>query len=160
MKRIIVVTGGVSSGKSAWAERRALELSPTPMYVATARPDGMEERIEAHRARRGEEWTVVEEPLRLGSVAVSGVAMVDCVTLWLTNLLLAGEADKAEDELAKLLAQDATLIFVTNEVGLGGVPENALARRFADLQGRVNQFLADRADEVTMVVSGIPIKIK
>ncbi len=168
MRRIILITGGQSSGKSLHAEQRALELSPEPIYVATARAEGMEDRIRSHRARRGPGWTTVEEPLRLGRLDITGrVAVVDCVTLWLTNLLLENESNTVDElvaaarsELNALAATDATCIFVTNEVGLGGVAGSALARDFADLQGRVNQFLAARADEVTLVVSGIAVKIK
>ncbi len=168
MRRIILITGGQSSGKSLYAEQRALELSPEPVYVATARAEGMEARIDRHRARRGPGWTTIEEPLRLGHLDLTGrVALIDCVTLWLTNLLLETESNPvavvfaaAERELNTLTAHPATYIFVTNEVGLGGVAASALARDFADLQGRVNQLLAARADEVTLVVSGIPVKIK
>jgi adenosylcobinamide kinase/adenosylcobinamide-phosphate guanylyltransferase len=168
VKRIILITGGQSSGKSLYAERRALESAPDPVYLATARAEGMEERVQRHRARRGPEWTTVEEPLRLGAHDFMGrVVLVDCVTLWLTNLLIdRGTPDveaaraAAESELNRFTAPDAVYIFVTNEVGLGGVADNALARAFADLQGRINQYIAARADEVTMVVSGIPVKIK
>ncbi len=177
MRRIILITGGQSSGKSLHAEGRALELSPAPVYVATARAAGMEDRIERHRARRGPEWTTIEEPLRLGGIGRAGepgrldlagrVVLIDCVTLWLTNMLLDAASNTLDDvvaaaerELDALTATDATYIFVTNEVGLGGVAASALARDFADLQGRVNRFLAARADEVTLVVSGIPVKIK
>jgi len=186
MKRTILITGGQSSGKSLVAERLALELSPAPVYVATARTAGMEERIVRHRARRGPEWTTVEEPLRLGRLALAGrVVLIDCVTLWLTNLMMDAVPEFADghgasrfadgathaldlgaleaaaaDELARFTAPDATYIFVTGEVGLGGVSPNAFARAFADLQGRVNQRLAAAADTVTLVVSGIPITIK
>ena len=169
MRRIILITGGQSSGKSLHAEQRALELSPAPVYIATARNGGMEDRIEAHRARRGPEWTTIEEPLRLGSLDLTGqVALIDCVTLWLTNMMLdaepAGAVDgvvsAAEKEIGSLTTHPATYIFVTNEVGLGGVATNPLARDFADIQGRVNRFLATIADEVTLVVAGIPVKIK
>ncbi len=167
-KRIILVTGGQSSGKSLYAERRALELAGDPVYIATARVEGMEERVCRHRARRRPEWTTVEEPLRLGGLDLTGrVVLVDCVTLWLTNLLLGpGTPDveaariAAESELELFTSRDAVYIFVTNEIGLGGVADNALARRFADLQGSINQYIAARADEVTLVVSGIPVRIK
>ena len=175
MRRIILITGGQSSGKSLHAEQRALELSPAPVYIATARNEGMEDRIEAHRTRRGPEWTTIEEPLRLGNLDLTGqVALIDCVTLWLTNMMLdaepAGAVDgvgvvdgvvsAAEKEIGSLTTHPATYIFVTNEVGLGGVATNPLARDFADIQGRVNRFLATIADEVTLVVAGIPVKIK
>ncbi len=135
----------------------------------------MEERVCHHRARRGPEWTTVEEPLRPGGLEFTGrVVLLDCVTLWLTNLFFEAEAAGAdspeaaaetarnvsEAEFERLTASDATYIFVTNEVGLGGVAPDSVARAFADLQGHVNQFIAARADEVTLVVSGIPVKIK
>lgn len=169
MKRIILITGGQSSGKSLHAERRALELTSSPIYVATARVgDGeMGERVRRHRERRGPGWTTVEEPLHLGRLELPGrVVLVDCVTLWLSNLLfdLDGDIDdarrRAEQELERFTAHDAAYIFVTNEIGLGGVAADALARGFADLQGRINQHIAARADEVTLVVSGIALKIK
>ncbi len=168
-KQIILITGGQSSGKSLYAERRALELTPEPVYVATALAEGMEERVRRHRDRRGPGWTTLEEPLRLGRLDLAGrVVLVDCVTLWLTNLMfetgdppdIEAARAAAEREFEEFTARDATYIFVTNEVGLGGVAENALARSFADLQGTVNQFIAARADEVVMVMSGIPVKIK
>lgn len=173
MKRIILITGGQSSGKSRHAERMALELSSEPVYVATARAEGMEERVKRHRERRGPGWTTVEEPLRLGRLDFTGrVVLVDCVTLWLTNLFFEVGAETnpeaafriarhaAVQEFEGFTAHDAVYILVTNEVGLGGVAENTLARDFADLQGGINQYIAARADEVTLVVSGIPVKIK
>jgi adenosylcobinamide kinase/adenosylcobinamide-phosphate guanylyltransferase len=169
MRRIILITGGQSSGKSLYAERRALELSPEPVYVATALAEGMEERVKRHRARRGPEWTTIEEPVKLGRLDLAGrVVLIDCVTLWLTNLLFSTgnppdfEVARATAgrELEQFTAREAVYIFVTNEVGLGGVADNALARSFADLQGTVNQLIAELADEVVMVVSGIQVKIK
>ena len=170
-KQIILITGGQSSGKSLYAERRALELASDPVYLATARAEGMEERVSRHRARRGSEWTTVEEPLQLEELDFTGrVVLIDCVTLWLTNLFFEHGCDAtldtravriaAENEFDCFTAHDAVYIFVTNEIGLGGVADNALARSFADLQGLINQYIAARADEVTMVVSGIPLKIK
>jgi adenosylcobinamide kinase/adenosylcobinamide-phosphate guanylyltransferase len=107
---------------------------------------------------------VIEEPLKLGGLDLTGrVVLVDCVTLWLTNLLFEGRGDvyaAAIDEFERFISCEATYILVTNEVGLGGVADNELARTFADLQGRVNQYIAARADEVILVVAGIPVKIK
>ena len=171
MRKIILVTGGQSSGKSLYAERLALEFSPEPVYVATARVEGMEERVLRHRARRGPAWITVEEPLRLGQLDFMGrVVLVDCVTLWLTNIFFDLGCDAtldvdtarmaAESEWDRFTSHDAIYIFVTNEIGLGGVAEHVLARSFADLQGRINQYIAARADEVVLVVSGIPVKIK
>ena len=169
MKRIILITGGQSSGKSLHAEQRALELAPDPVYVATARTgdDEMAVRIERHRKRRGSQWTTIEEPVHLGRLDFPGrTLLVDCVTLWCSNIFfdLDCNPDDALDvvrrEFDDLASRDATYIFVTNEIGLGGVAGTDIGRRFADLQGHINQYIAARADEVTLVVSGIPVKIK
>jgi len=168
-KRIILVTGGQRSGKSLYAEREALRLAPDPVYVATARVGDEEfrERVRRHRARRGPEWTTVEEEIRLGDLDLTGrVALVDCVTLWCTNLFFANgeDVDRAfgalQDEFDRFTAREAVYIFVTNEIGLGGVADNALVRRFTDLQGLANQYIAARADRVTLMVSGIPLTVK
>ena len=169
MIRTILVTGGIRSGKSEYAERLALSLSPCPVYMATARvwDDDLRRRVAAHRQRRGREWTNIEEEKWLSRHDVSGrVVLVDCLTLWLTNFFFDldsdGEAalEAVRREFDLLTGQDATLIFVTNEIGLGGVPANELQRRFADLLGLLNQYVAARADEVVMMVSGIAVRIK
>ncbi len=176
MKRIILITGGERSGKSAFAERTALGLASNPVYLATARvwDDEFRERVRRHQERRGPEWTNIEEELKLSRHDVSGrVVVIDCVTLWCTNFFYRNQnrADKdvtwvnecLEDikaEFERFAAQDATFIFVTNEIGMGGISANALQRRFTDLQGWVNQYIAGRADEVTLMVSGIPVKIR
>lgn len=176
MKRIILVTGGERSGKSGFAERTALSLSTDPVYLATARvwDDEFLERVRRHQERRGPEWTNIEEELELSKHDVSGrVVVIDCVTLWCTNFFYRDQQRDQQDstwinqclddlkaEFDRFTAQDATFIFVTNEIGMGGVSANALQRRFTDLQGWVNQYIARRADEVTLMVSGIPVKIK
>lgn len=168
MSRIILITGGTRSGKSAEAERKALALSRQPVYVATAQvfDDEFRQRVTLHQQRRGPEWTTIEEPLFPSSYDLTGrVVLVDCLTLWLTNFLSETEdADKAlaavEEEFDKLTAQDATFIFVTNEIGMGGTSANALQRKFTDIQGLFNQYVARRADEVVLMVSGIPVTIK
>ena len=169
MKRIILVTGGCRSGKSAFAESLALSLSPAPVYLATARvqDDEMRARVEKHRERRGPQWTNIEEDKGLAAHDFAGrVVLLDCLTLLCSNYLFDadGDSDSAlsslTDELQHLFAQDATFIAVTNEVGLGGVSANPLQRKFADMQGLLNQFVASLADEVHLVVSGIPVKIK
>ncbi|WP_085853937.1 bifunctional adenosylcobinamide kinase/adenosylcobinamide-phosphate guanylyltransferase [Palleronia marisminoris] len=167
MAKSILITGGARSGKSLFAERSIAKMGGAPTYIATARPqdDEMDVRIAAHKARRGAEWGLVEEPLDLiGALRASdtGPRLVDCLTLWLTNLMLA-EADwrAAVDEVAGVLPTlDHPVVFVTNEVGLGIVPANALARRFRDAAGTVNQTIADAADEVFLVVAGQPLKVK
>jgi adenosylcobinamide kinase/adenosylcobinamide-phosphate guanylyltransferase len=171
MTKVLLVTGGARSGKSAYAEKRALALGSRLLYVATAQPiDGeMARRIEEHRKRRADAWQTIEEPLEIPEVLQLrrdplDCVLIDCVTVWLSNLLLErGEADaeREVETLANWVARIATsLIFVTNEVGSGIVPDNPLARQFSDLAGRTNQRLAELADEVTLMVSGIPVTIK
>jgi len=168
-RRIILVTGGQRSGKSLYAEREALRLSPRPVYVATAHvgDDEFRERVRRHRERRGPEWTTVEEEFSPGDHDFTGrVVLVDCVTLWCTNLFFReGErVDAAYEaftrEFDRLTAREAVFIFVTNEIGLGGVSDNALMRRFTDLQGLANQYVASRADRVVLMVSGLPLQVK
>ena len=176
--KIILITGGQRSGKSRQAEELALSLSANPVYLATAHiwDDEFRERVRLHQERRGPQWTNIEEERHLGRLKVEGrVVVIDCVTLWLTNLLTPPETtaetppplpdvrqtlEKAKAELDLFTAQDATFIFVTNEIGCGGVSPNALQRRFTDLQGWMNQYIAAKADEVFMMVSGIAIRIK
>jgi adenosylcobinamide kinase/adenosylcobinamide-phosphate guanylyltransferase len=165
---ITLVTGGARSGKSAEAERRVLALPGPPVYIATAEAgDGeMAERIARHRQRRGAEWRTVEAPLALaGALEASdgaGPRLVDCLTLWLSNVLLAGREGEAAAEAleAVLRAQVSPVVLVTNEVGAGIVPENALARAFRDAAGLLNQRIAAVADEVVLTVSGLPLVLK
>lgn len=169
--RVILITGGQRSGKSEYAEQLALRLAADPVYMATARvwDDEFRERVRRHQERRGPQWTNIEEPMWLSQHDVGGrVVVVDCITLWLTNFFffeedndVARALQQAKDEFDRLVSQPgATFIFVTNEIGLGGVSENALQRRFTDLQGWMNQYVARRADEVVLMVSGISIKVK
>ena len=169
MKRIILITGGARSGKSSYAEKLALSLSPNPVYMATARvwDEEFRQRVIRHQEARGPEWTNLEEEKELSRHDVSGrVVLIDCVTLWCTNFLfdLQGHVDSSlkavKEEFNRFTAQDATFIFVTNEIGLGGTSENELQRKFTDLQGWMNQYIAAQADEVIMMVCGIPLKIK
>jgi adenosylcobinamide kinase/adenosylcobinamide-phosphate guanylyltransferase len=169
MKKIILITGGQRSGKSNKAEELALSLSSNPIYVATAHiwDDEFRERVRKHQERRGPQWTNIEEELYLSRHDLSGrVAVIDCVTLWLTNFFYANDSDvnksleAAKAEFDAFTQHDATYIFVTNEIGSGGVSENALQRKFTDLQGWMNQYIASKADEVIWMVSGIPVKIK
>ena len=168
MKKVILITGGARSGKSRYAEELALSLSKNPVYVATAHvwDEEFRERVKKHQERRGPEWTNIEEEKLLSRHDLTGrVAVIDCITLWSTNYFFdlqevdtALEALKAEFD--KFTARDATYIFVTNEIGMGGVSENAVQRKFTDLQGWMNQYVASKADEVILMVSGIPIKVK
>lgn len=169
MRRIILITGGSRSGKSSYAERLAMELSDCPVYLATARiwDEEFRERVRRHRERRGPQWTNLEEEKFLSRHALAGrVVLVDCLTLWCTNFFfdLESDADRALEaakaEFDRFTAQDATFLFVTNEIGMGGTSDNAIQRKFTDLQGWMNQYTAASADEVILMVSGIPVKIK
>ncbi len=161
-----MITGGQRSGKSEKAEELALSLSANPVYVATAHiwDDEFRERVRRHQERRGPQWTNIEEEMYLSRHDLTGrVAVIDCVTLWLTNFLYNDEhsaLEKAQHEFDAFTAHDATYIFVTNEIGLGGTSDNALQRRFTDLQGWMNQYIAAHSDEVILMVSGIAVKIK
>lgn len=166
-----LILGGARSGKSALAERLATATGLEVVYIATSQPgDGeMSERIVHHRARRPAHWGCVEEPLALASALRSNarpdrVLLVDCLTLWLSNLL--GDADAtrviAERDalLATLPALPGDVLFVSNEVGLGIVPMGALTRRFVDEAGRLHQSLAVRCDRVLFVAAGLPLTLK
>jgi adenosyl cobinamide kinase/adenosyl cobinamide phosphate guanylyltransferase len=165
--KLTLVLGGARSGKSRHAEMLTMS-SPSPWtYVATAEifDEEMRSRIADHRMRRGEGWQTVEAPLDLvGTLeaAKGNAVLVDCLTLWLTNLIFAErdldeEMTKLESTLEKM---QVPVILVSNEVGLGIVPENALARRFRDAAGRLHQRLAARADQVLLVVAGLPLSVK
>ena len=175
MKRIYLITGGERSGKSIYAEKLALSLSPNPIYMATAHiwDDEFRQRVLRHQERRGPEWTNIEEEKRLSQHDVAGrVVLIDCLTLWATNYFTSASENKDEipetdnileelrAEFQRFTEQDATFIFVTNEIGMGGVSPNAVQRRFTDLLGWLNQFVASQADEVILMISGIPVKIK
>lgn len=169
MKKIILITGGQRSGKSSYAEKMAHELTASPIYLATAKiwDDEFRKRVERHQKNRGPEWTNIEEEKKLSLHNVTGrVVVIDCVTLWCTNFFMEFDSDVSASlgavkaEFDKFTSQDATFIFVTNEIGLGGVSENKLQRRFTDLQGWANQYIASHADEIYLMVSGIPVKIK
>ena len=169
MKRIILITGGQRSGKSSKAEELALSLSDHPVYLATAHiwDEEFRARVQKHQERRGPEWTNIEEEKYLSKHDLTGrVVVIDCVTLWLTNWISTETTDidtiltAAKQEFDQFTAPDATYIFVTNEIGLGGVSTNQLQRRFTDLQGWMNQYIAQKADKVILMVSGIPVKIK
>jgi len=172
MAGTIFITGGARSGKSRLAEELALGYGAPLGYIATGRAGDpeMAERIARHRARRGAAWLTVEEELDLAGAITArdgavNALLVDCVTLWLTNLLLHhGDAAPALGEVAALIALmprlSTPLILVSNEVGMGIVPDNRLARTFRDLAGEANEMLARAADEVYVMFSGMPLKIK
>ena len=169
MKKIILITGGQRSGKSTKAEELALQLSDNPVYLATAHiwDEEFSIRVQKHKERRGPQWTNIEEEINLSKHDITGrVVVIDCITLWLTNIFYQAdsEVDKsleaAKKEFDAFTQRDATYIFVTNEIGLGGVSTNQLQRKFTDLQGWMNQYVAQKADEVILMVSGIPVMVK
>jgi adenosylcobinamide kinase/adenosylcobinamide-phosphate guanylyltransferase len=168
MAPLILVLGGARSGKSRHAERLMSEYAPPWTYIATAEAldDEMGERIAQHRARRDERWQTLEAPRALADAVRNAPAdqplIVDCLTLWLSNRLL-GDADLDQDMsgLSEVLAlRTAATIVVANEVGLGIVPDNALARRFRDAAGKANQMLAAQADRVEFVAAGLALRLK
>ena len=155
MSKIILITGGQRSGKSNYAEQLALSLADNPVYVATAHvwDEEFRERVRRHQERRGPQWTNIEEEKYLSQHNL--------------NFFFEGQDQDtqqtlatAKEEFDRFTAQDATFIFVTNEIGSGGVSVDAVQRRFTDLQGWMNQYIASHADEVILMVSGIPVKIK
>lgn len=169
MAPITLVLGGARSGKSAHAERLAADASPRRVYIATAQAldDEMAQRIAHHKSRRDSRWRTVEAPLGLSDAiaaeaAPDRVVLVDCLTLWLSNLLLA-EHDIEKEAHALIAALEnaaGPVILVSNEVGLGIVPDNALARAFRDHAGRLNQRVAEAADKVVFLAAGLPMALK
>lgn len=168
-KHIVLVTGGQRSGKSGYAQHLALSLTSNPVYLATSRvwDEEFHQRVLRHQADRGPEWTNIEEEKYLSHHNLNGrVVVIDCVTLWGTNFFFDNDSNvdlslyELKKEFNKLAEQDAYLIFVTNEIGLGGVSSDAVQRKFTDLQGWFNQYLASHANEVVFMISGIPLKIK
>src|SRR3954471_21106552 len=166
--QLTFVLGGARSGKSRYAEQVAMASPPPWIYLATAEPfdDEMAARIAEHKSRRSRVWQTIDAPRdlagALGALPASATILVDCLTLWLSNLMLAGcdvDAETGRLEQA-MLAHKAPLVLVSNEVGSGIVPDNALARRFRDAQGRLNQTVAARADRVVLLVAGLPMIVK
>ena len=167
---IYLITGGERSGKSSYAQNLALQLSNNPMYVATARKwdSDFQNRIDRHQLERDERWTNIEKEKHLSEINFSEkVALIDCVTLWLTNFFVDNKNDvalsleEAKKEFLSIANQEnTTLIIVTNEIGMGVHAATEIGRKFTELQGWMNQFLASKADEVVLMVSGIPVKIK
>jgi adenosylcobinamide kinase/adenosylcobinamide-phosphate guanylyltransferase len=169
--KIIFVLGGAKSGKSSFALAKAEIFPGRKAYIATAEPldDEMRERIQSHRDQRKKDWDTIEEPLQIAHMIRAGsgkysVLLIDCLTLWLTNLLCRNRnvEDAMDDFLDSLLftSHSSLLFIVSNEVGMGIVPDNALARRFRDLAGRLNREVAAIADEVYLITAGIPIRMK
>ena len=169
MSYIHLITGGERSGKSTYAESEALRLSENPVYLATARiwDEEFRQRILRHQERLGPEWTNIEEDISPSKHDFTGrVVLIDCITLWATNYFfdMQQDVDRALEALKKefdtLIQQDATFIFVTNELGMGGMSESRTQRLFTQLQGWMNQHVAARADRVTLMVSGLPLTVK
>ncbi|MDD2735652.1 MAG: bifunctional adenosylcobinamide kinase/adenosylcobinamide-phosphate guanylyltransferase [Desulfuromonadaceae bacterium] len=177
MAQTIFITGGARSGKSSFAEKLALDFGEPLGYLATAQmlDDEMNERVRRHQERRGNEWHTIEEPIRLSQALARSdgryqAILVDCVTLWLSNLLFKYEesGDDCEERIQEdvqrlkstLHGMVTPVVLVSNEVGQGIVPDNHLARLFRDIAGTANQVLAAAADEVHVVISGIPLKLK
>jgi len=168
MKKSILITGGARSGKSHFAERMTLSFGQPAVYIATAEAhdDEMAARIAQHQARRGGEWMTISEPTSLCQVLQDSDGgpprLVDCLTLWLTNLILSDRDWQADvSALAYLVPRlKAPVVFVTNEVGAGIVPDNALARMFRDAAGLTNQRVAEVCDELWLCVAGHPLRVK
>lgn len=167
-----LILGGRRSGKSSYAAQLALELTATPLYIATARKDPNDveftQRIKKHIASRGKNWTTIEEEKYLSKIKLDQkVAVIDCITLWLTNFFMDNQQDvdqtwfEAQQELDQLICSDnRTIIMVANEVGMSIHHHTATGSKFADLQGIVNQYLAKKVDKVILMVAGIPVEIK
>ena len=173
MSKVVLVTGGARSGKSRFAEGLAEKYAPLRGYLATGEAGDAEraDRIARHRSRRGPDWLTVEEPLAVEEALRMNehrcnVVLMDCVTLWVSNLLFRCEGGAAEalDRVKGFAAGFASLktplVVVTNEVGMGIVPEHPLARSFRDLAGEANEMIAAAADEVYVTISGLPLRLK
>jgi adenosylcobinamide kinase/adenosylcobinamide-phosphate guanylyltransferase len=169
------ITGGARSGKSSYAQKEALLLSGSPVYVATANTmddtnvmdKEFEDRINRHKADRDERWTTLEEPLHISKLPIDGrVAVVDCVTLWLTNFFflhnqdIQASLDGLKKEIDELDKHPGTFFIVSNEIGMGLHADSEMGRKFVDLQGWANQYIASKASKVVFMVSGIPMIVK
>jgi adenosylcobinamide kinase / adenosylcobinamide-phosphate guanylyltransferase len=166
---IIFITGGARSGKSRYAQELALQLSSQPVYAATARhwDDEFETRIQRHQQERDSRWTSIEEEKHISQLPLSGrVIVIDCITLWLTNFFvdLKNDVDACladcKKEIDQLQQTNNTYIIISNEIGMGVHAETAIGRKFTDLQGWMNQYIAQKAGKVIFMVSGIPMTIK
>ena len=169
MPTIIFITGGERSGKSSFAQQMAEKLSDAPVYLATARvwDQDFAKRIERHKNDRGERWTTLEEEKELSRHNLAGkVVVLDCITLWLTNLFADRKFNfettlaEAQEEWDRFTRQDFTLIVVSNEIGMSLHAQTEPGRKFVELQGKINQYIAGKASEAYLMVSGISVKIK
>jgi adenosylcobinamide kinase/adenosylcobinamide-phosphate guanylyltransferase len=166
---IILVTGGARSGKSRYAQELALSLSQEPVYIATAKvwDDDFEQRVKRHQSDRDHRWTNFEEQRKVASLPIDDrVCMIDCVTLWLTNYFSDTKYDVEaslflfKKQVDALMLKIGTFIIVTNEIGMGVHADSEIGRKFTDLQGWANQYVASKASRVVFMVSGIPMIIK
>lgn len=166
---IIYITGGERSGKSSFAQKQALNLSESPVYLATAHiwDDDFRDRVERHKADRDSRWTTVEEEINLSQHDFTGkVVLLDCITLWLTNIYSKNDYDTnlslmfAKEEWQRLIQQSFTLIVVSNEIGMGGHASGEAQRKFTSLQGWMNQHIAQQAHKAFLMVSGLPLTLK
>lgn len=166
---IYYITGGERSGKSKYAQTLALSLTENPIYIATARKwdDDFKLRIKNHQLDRDSRWTSIEEEKNIHLLnLVEKVAVVDCVTLWLTNFYtdneyqLATSLSQAKEIFDKLIVIDSTIILISNEIGMGIHAETEIGRKFVELQGWMNQYIASKADKAFFMVSGIPLLLK
>ncbi|MCX5777089.1 MAG: bifunctional adenosylcobinamide kinase/adenosylcobinamide-phosphate guanylyltransferase [Candidatus Firestonebacteria bacterium] len=170
--KFIFITGGARSGKSSFAEKLALKKAKDRVYIATMQglDEEMKERIALHKEQRGPSWSTIEEPLELlfalkNNDKKGRVLLIDCLTLWVSNKMMKGHKEKeilkaAESITMYSAAAKASVIVVSNEVGMGLVPDNKLGRDFRDIQGRVNRIFAERAAKMYFVVSGVPLEVK
>jgi len=166
---LVFITGGVRSGKSAYAMKRAKELTLEPVYIATAKiwDEDFQKRVRRHQDERGPEWTSIEAYRDLHLLPLEGrVVVIDCVTLWLTNFFMERENDidlslsDFKKEIDKLVLVDATFMIISNELGMGMHADTEVGRKFADLQGWANQYVADKSSEAVFMVSGLPMFLK
>jgi adenosylcobinamide kinase / adenosylcobinamide-phosphate guanylyltransferase len=165
---ILLITGGERSGKSKYAQDKALMLTQRPVYLATARKwdDDFATRIDRHQKERDERWTTIEEEKHISKVSDGEVIVLDCITLWLSNIFSDTKGNVSEsltfakEELSKVLQTKCHWILVTNEIGMGVHASTEIGRKFVELQGWTNQFISSKADEVFLMVSGIPVQIK
>ncbi len=167
--KVHLITGGQRSGKSAYAEQLGIENDEAPIYLATSKKwdDEHAKRIEKHINSRSNSWITIEEEIDLPKHDFSSkTVLLDCITLWLTNIYdeqkygTEKTLKKAKALWDELLTQDVTLIVVSNEIGMGVIPMEAATRKFVDLQGLMNQYIAKKAEKVTLMVSGLPLKVK
>jgi adenosylcobinamide kinase/adenosylcobinamide-phosphate guanylyltransferase len=169
MAKVIFITGGQRSGKSSYAQNKALKLSANPVYLATSRiwDNNFKNRVNRHKDDRSEVWLNIEEEKEISKHDLkSKVVVLDCITLWLTNFFSDNEynvdksLNEAKNEWDKFIEQDLTVFVISNEIGMGLHAETAGGRKFTDLQGWMNQYIAKKANEVILMISGIPLKIK